>query len=940
MALHPDNIGQAFSDALLENVLDYLELKDLLISAVAVNRSWREQVINHRTYWGDLALLEDGASELGSTRLFLLRLSRSEGRPVSVTVTLANPSPVLHDIARHISHIRRLSLCTDLSSSNDVLQAFRRSSAPILAHLTFQFRTKLTADAPAIDMMPIDLFASSAPALAKIDLTNINLPAQAPFPSCILRASSLSFRSTSMVESSRAFPNVLEHLPHLRKLSLGEGIILADPAFFEESAWEGVEEFSFWDGARAFELPLSSVRCVRLYCPYYADGILRFAATLSGPLSVAFPLMPDLGDEEAYVDGAYPNVTFCLRPLASDSHIERWVETWLPIPDLALFPFHAFAALQRPVLTGCITRLVLSIANWDHFFALRYLHDLPVLEELVLNLVYWPPHVIWLAPDPEAKLVCPRLQRLVLRKQRKSFPPIVDVKDVAKFVECLEDKRADGLRGVCNIFSSDHHMSALAFTPEGAPVFPDLLLADVLDYLDLDDLLLFAMPVSKYWRWSVINHRTYWHNIELIDDGPEWQPGLDSVDLFLLRLSRTGSKPVKVRIEHDDPGAHVLVEVARHISHATLLHLHVSPHYSDQILSSFRTCPAPLLETLRLAILPSENAPRRAVPVVVPQDLFASHTPRLCLVALTEMTLPQPPNFPTFLRNVTSLSYGIMSGTRHACDVPNVFELCPGLKILKLQGTVVLPDPAFWRAQNWDRLEEVDLNLVALDANALPIANVPRVIYHYYDHDAHSVQAVADGISGALSIAVHWRPNFRPSPFTLIRVSMRSTTDRVHLERRIDGLVPQAAPGTFPEDALTAFQNAPIVGRIVRLVIAVQNWDDLVGAGYLSAFPALEELVILIVHWPGVRTWRTPDPKSKLSCPLLQRLVLRKQQLSQRLAIDVSVVKSFALDGLPDARFPLKLELNDVTLVGLWEDHRDVFSCCDEREITDIDDNI
>lgn len=453
MAARAEQIGRVFADTLLPNVLDYLDIADLLLAAMPVSRSWREQVIGHQSYWGDLTLREDDTSLLCSVELFLLRLSRSQDRPVSVSVALNDPRPVLVEIALQLAHIRSLVLRTDICHSARVLRAFTLPSAPILEEVTLEFRPSPGPGDPSNATMPFDIFASSAPLLSMIDMTNIDLPAQAPFPVCLLNAAALFLRSTRTPQPPRTFPNILAHLPRLRKLYLGEGHTLEDPSFLSEDTWANLEEFSYWpspdNAAWSFQLPLYRVRCVRLYCYYLASDVIRFAGTLAGPLSVAFPLMPGLGEG---MNGAYPDVMFCMRPMAEgSSHLERWVSTWLPLPDLALFPFHTFAAFQRPTLTSRITRLVLSIANWDHFFALRYLRSMPALEELVLNLVYWPPHVIWLAPDPESKLECPRLQRLVLRKQRKSFRPIVDIADVVKFVECLQDAPLPLALSLCDV---------------------------------------------------------------------------------------------------------------------------------------------------------------------------------------------------------------------------------------------------------------------------------------------------------------------------------------------------------------------------------------------------------------------------------------------------------------------------------------------------------
>ncbi|EJD47205.1 hypothetical protein AURDEDRAFT_163811 [Auricularia subglabra TFB-10046 SS5] len=470
---------------------------------------------------------------------------------------------------------------------------------------------------------------------------------------------------------------------------------------------------------------------------------------------------------------------------------------------------------------------------------------------------------------------------------------------------------------------------------DNAQAFPEFLLADVLDYLPLPELLLAAMPVNRYWRESVLSHPHYWSVIQLLEDAPESVS--KSSCLFTLRLSRTGSKPTRVRIMHSNPGAAALVELAQHLGHITFLFLHTSPSYVAQAVEAFRAHPVPALTDFFLA---SWAETPGSDPIAMPPDLFSSSAPRLEHVDLSDVELSPQPRFPAFLANVTSLSYSM--ATREYSQVPDLFSGCPRLGVLCLQGILALDDPAFRLARNWDRLHAADLNIFGLDANLLPVGGVRRVKYHCYYHGTTTVIHAAEHLAGPLSVAFHCQHDLSaPSGvFTLLSITMRSTAGQRAHERRVETTLPTPPPGTFPLDTITAFQNAPIVDRIVRLVLSVADWDELVGRGFLTAFPALEDLVLTVADQPPETAWRSPDPSAKLSCPRLQRLILSFQRWSPRPVVEVAAVASFALAVLSDARFPLRLELNDAALDGSWKDFPDVFNRCDERELTENHNNL
>lgn len=479
-------------------------------------------------------------------------------------------------------------------------------------------------------------------------------------------------------------------------------------------------------------------------------------------------------------------------------------------------------------------------------------------------------------------------------------------------------------------------------------VFPEFLLADVLDYLDLHNLLLAAMPTNRYWRKSALNHRRYWSRIELLDHyhhpSNSLSPSMKSVALFILRLSRTDARPITVCVNHADLGAVLVDELARNLAHITELHIDTSPKWARQVVEVFRAYPAPLLTDFSLASW--SRTPDDTDPVTMPADMFAATAPSMDRVNITKIELAHRPHFPAFLANISSLTYTIASWSYR---LPNIFEECTRLRTLFLQGCMALDAPPFSYAPNWERLHSVTLNIFVPEPtrNQLPVGGVPRVTYHCYNQDTETVLTAARHLAEPLSVAFGWQPDqldrgpdtFRPFNITMRSLSAQRKRQRA-LWRQIRTTLPASPPGVFPGDTITAFQVAPLVSIIVRLVLHVSNWDELVGLRYLTGFPALEDLVFTVGSWEPQPMWCSPDLGSKLSCPRLQRLALCRERWTRRTTVvDLAAVAVFVAAALPDTRFPVRLETSKVELKGSWDDHRDVFSGCEEREMLDADDD-
>ncbi|EJD49403.1 hypothetical protein AURDEDRAFT_161501 [Auricularia subglabra TFB-10046 SS5] len=128
-----------FFDILLSDALDFLDMDSLLLSAMPVSRAWREQVVEHRAYWGTIALknrLEDAADTLQyekSVPLFLLRLSRTRARPVDLTISSNDLLVVTSALEPHLSHLRSLDIHSKVQRWDVIFLILRSNHAPMVA---------------------------------------------------------------------------------------------------------------------------------------------------------------------------------------------------------------------------------------------------------------------------------------------------------------------------------------------------------------------------------------------------------------------------------------------------------------------------------------------------------------------------------------------------------------------------------------------------------------------------------------------------------------------------------------------------------------------------------------------------------------------------------------------------------------------------------------
>ncbi|EJD46327.1 hypothetical protein AURDEDRAFT_124102 [Auricularia subglabra TFB-10046 SS5] len=402
-----------------------------------------------------------------------------------------------------------------------------------------------------------------------------------------------------------------------------------------------------------------------------------------------------------------------------------------------------------------------------------------------------------------------------------------------------------------------------------------------------------------------------------------------SPSLFLLRLSRSEDRPINVCISWNVLDL-VLDAVVHHLSHIRGLSIFGLFPDADPVLHALSVSEAPLMESLLLDF--SEGTGPSPIPTTLPRELFAAQAPSLREVTLRDIRLGSGNQFPPCLKGIRALTVEHRS-LDSVCPLPNIFPHCPNLHELSIDGHSSFEDPVFHQASSWSVLPK--LNIMASYAwwvLALPLANVENI---YVSGGALSVTAMIDMLGPRVAVGFDWRQLSPGRPFDHGGTRLRNAADTSGRRRLIDVCIPKGREPEYPYDAITGFQHAPAVGCIVQLVIAVQNWNDLVGRRHLTRFPALEELVLTISYWPPEDGWSRPEPTARLSCPRLERLVLRRQRWSLPPVVDARNVVEFAVVSLADVRFPIVLELNAVAVEGSLEESRDLFSfvvATDEKE--------
>ncbi|EJD32778.1 hypothetical protein AURDEDRAFT_132001 [Auricularia subglabra TFB-10046 SS5] len=427
-------------------------------------------------------------------------------------------------------------------------------------------------------------------------------------------------------------------------------------------------------------------------------------------------------------------------------------------------------------------------------------------------------------------------------------------------------------------------------------IMPVELVARCLDFLDLDDILR-IMSVNKRWTDVARDHPTYWRDLAL-DYIQSREP--HHVQLFRLRLSRSRGRPVKISLQYfpDEPGERdILPDLSHHLDHIQVLDYTT---YDDEMVDAVLEAlayPAPILRDLKLSM--NTVGPNREVRA----DFLAGSAPLLRSALFGSLDLPIP--IPACLRDIERLT--VLSAA-----ISDIFQSCQRLRELHLYHAVTL-HPAFLDKRSWNNIQVlcIDSGEIARTWHSigLPVSQVPKLVVRMVytsmlgpPETEASLSALSTHMAGG--IGVHVSQTF-PG---LLWIDLRGTSEHtLHLNHSAM-LVDREPPNSefkipYPGNDLAA----GFCDRVLYLSVALEIWEFALCLGDL---PVMENLVLLI------KDGGTPENLGLLSCPRLKRLILRKSgTTSDPIAVALAPFAEFARSALPDAPFPLLLQLEHVELL-------------------------
>lgn len=464
--------------------------------------------------------------------------------------------------------------------------------------------------------------------------------------------------------------------------------------------------------------------------------------------------------------------------------------------------------------------------------------------------------------------------------------------------------------------------------------FPECVLHEILEDFWLEELLFSVMSVNRFWRWCAIAHPRYWQHISLDEDSLH-SPWLRMASLFILRLERAGGRPVDLDISiNEDPTA-VFDTLARHLYHIRRLRVCTLTTHSGALFRIMCDPPAPILESLHLHF---RWGSEYAGVVTVPAVLFSLDARMLSEISIIECVLPSAGELPPWLSKVTSFT--CQSHVYHH-QLPNIFASWPHLCDVRLSGLIGLDDPAFLRASTWARIEFLSLDgALVRRLNPLPLSQIPRIkITDTHNLTADDIVLVADSIMPTGPLDLTFVPHLLcysgedRVPVVSVDVVLKCLSGTGPRGRSMESVLPLEAPGSHPADLITAFQRAPLLGRIASLSIALDGWDRLVGPGYLAHFPEVETLAVTLERWGWFSawegTWRAQKGVGKLELPRLRRIAFRYEHDGppyRKPELRLADLSEFVTDQLSGVRLPLLLSLEGVEVQGVPDEFHHVFN--------------
>ncbi|EJD49385.1 hypothetical protein AURDEDRAFT_150579 [Auricularia subglabra TFB-10046 SS5] len=446
--------------------------------------------------------------------------------------------------------------------------------------------------------------------------------------------------------------------------------------------------------------------------------------------------------------------------------------------------------------------------------------------------------------------------------------------------------------------------------------FPYPALSSIFDYLDIDSLLLSAMPVNAYWRGQAIDHPTYWRTLTFVGrkDLGRHSRAEQSIELLLIRLARTYSRPINLTLARVD--APIFVLLPPHLSHIRRLVVSSHSAHFDALVHALCAHSAPLLVSLSLLFSSGLSQGNHNV---IPRDLFCGHAPALRDVSLSNVDILPNTEPPTCFSGITSFTFHNSDQSTHL-PLPSPMHVGHQLRSLRISGYLNFEDPELQRKEAWANVEDLELGyLWNWDVFTLPLANIRRI--KVLDFGAAAVAALAHMLGDR--ITVHFPPLGRGAAlddydFLVAFKVFGDTTlhERLARMRLVDVSRPE-----YLSFAIAALLTPVVSDRIVELAVWIDDWNALVGRRYLTTFRALRSLVVFFPVRPEVFRWM-PLPTATLACQRLERLTLRARGA---VVVEVATITRLAT-ALRDAPLPITLELDGVTCSGSLASSEDLLS--------------
>ncbi|EJD47450.1 hypothetical protein AURDEDRAFT_163321 [Auricularia subglabra TFB-10046 SS5] len=429
---------------------------------------------------------------------------------------------------------------------------------------------------------------------------------------------------------------------------------------------------------------------------------------------------------------------------------------------------------------------------------------------------------------------------------------------------------------------------------------PNELISRTLDYLKLMELIP-ILAVCRRWRRVALAHSSYWRFIKLdsVSDG--------AIDFFLLRLSRSGRRPIILEVNMEGPshriGAEVLPVVALHLGHVEYLCLGVHEAQAAAFLDTI-SWPAPQLTGISASIRLSEEA---AGCPALPGDLFMNDAPKLEYVGFRNLDIPPEP--PAALALAHEVLFGYSYNEADFAFISSVFCAFPRMRRLALHcGSLVVPPEPFIDPEWTAELEHLDVMVHPCSRDDVlaqfPCHTLPLV--HVSNPASFTITNLLDMLPGGPLHLTLATDDEYPDEVFHIGVTSPSTGR----ERKF-----RQATSTFkgvdqmPHDLL---RRVDFSARILTLTISYGLWLPLVHL--LLPFPQLTELTLTVEAPLDALTSRSAG--GTVTCPRLRDLRIRS--VCGVIFMRTTWLAKFVTSSLQDVVLPIStLRISDVILDGL-----------------------